>query len=258
VTIARPSLLAFFIAAYWDAGRAMRAHWRLALLTALLVFVAFLARAHLPRMAGGPVIGQLLLRHGIDAVAIVLAAPFLLAVHRFILLDEIRDRYAFEPNSARFQSFGGWLVVAMLVAGIPSLLYFAAQSSAPIYYSGVVPAVGMTRLLLLAAASLIVLVGFLRMILLFPAVAVDAPEASWQSAFAETQGASWFAGFACVLPLIPVFLVGVAVVPIAGGIPFARHAVLAVLLLSAFTLLAVVASRLYQILARRAASLSHE
>jgi hypothetical protein len=253
MTVTRPTLLTMFIAAYWDVGRFLRAHWRLAALTAAIVFAAFLARAHLPRAFGVHFMNQIMLRHAVDIVAIVLVAPFLLAVHRFILLGEVQDRYAFEPRRPRFQSFAGWLVVVLLAASIPSLLFLAARSSGPIYYVGQVPGEGLKPLLLLLTTGLIVLVGFLRMILLFPAIAVDAPEASWQNAFGETQAAPWFAGFACILPLVPIFLIGAVLVPMTRAIPFARHTVWAALVLLTVTILAAVASRLHQVLARPAA-----
>jgi hypothetical protein len=246
-----------FMAAYWDLGRVLRAHWRLALLTVLIIFVVFLARAHLPRMTSVHFINQLMLRHAIDIVAIVLIVPFLLAVLRFVLLGEVNDRYAFEPERSRFQSFTGWLVVFMLAASIPSLLFLASRTSGPIYYDGQAPGGELKPLVLLFTAGFIVLVGFLRMILLFPAIAVDAPDASWQNALGETQGASWFAGLACILPPVPVVLAGAIMVPMTRAIPFARHAVWAVLALLIVTLVAASASRLYQILAGRAIRTSH-
>ena len=252
MTVARPTLLAMFVAAYWDVGRVLRAHWRLALLTVFIVFVAFLARAHLPRATNGHFMNQVMLRHTIDVVAVALIVPFLLAVLRFILLGEVKDRYAFEPDRPRFQSFTGWLVVFMLAASIPSLLYLAAWTSGPIYYVGQAPGEELKPVVLALTTGLVLLVGFLRMILLFPAIAVDAPEASWQNAFGETQAAPWFAGFACILPLVPVVVVGVVVILMTRTIPFARHAVWALLMIA--TLLSVVASRLYQLLGTRATS----
>lgn len=257
MTTTRPTFTALFIAAYWDLGRALRAHWRLAFLALVVILAGVLARSFLPRMATGIVAGQLILRHGLDIAATVLLAPFLLALHRFVLLGEVSDRYAFEPGRARFQSFCGWLVVLMLVASIPSLLYIAALSSGPIYYVVRPPAASMTPQLLLLAACIAVLVGFLRLIVLLPAVAVDAPGASWQYALDDTKGNFWFVGLACVLPLIPVAVVGVLMFPVARFVPFGRHAVWAVLILLFFALLAVVASRLYQVIGARLTKALH-
>jgi hypothetical protein len=258
MTVTRPTLLTMFVAVYWDVGRFLRAHWRLTLLTAAILFAAFLVRTHLPRSFGVHLINQVIIRHAIDIVAIVLVAPFLLAVHRFILLGDVQDRYAFEPYQARFQSFAGWLVVAMLAASIPSMLFFAARNSAPIYYVGQAPGAELKPLVLLLTTGLVVLVGFLRMILLFPAVAVDATDASWQNAIAETQGASWYAGVASVLPLVPVVFAAAVMIPMTRGIPFVQHMVTAMLMLLIATLLVAAASRLHQVLARPATRTSSD
>ena len=247
-----------FIAAYWDVGRFLRAHWRLTLLTAVVVFAAILARTYLPRSSGLHFINQVMLRHAIDIVAVVMIAPLLLAVHRFVLLGEVQDRYVFEPYRPRFQCFAGWLVVAMLAASIPSLLFLAARSSGPIYYVGQAPGEALKPFALLLIAGFIVLISFLRTILLFPAIAVDAPDASWQQAFAETQGASWYSGLACVLPLVPVVLAAIVIVPMSRGMPFMRPMVSALLMLVTAALLAAAASRLHQILARPATGTSSD
>jgi hypothetical protein len=247
-----------FVAAYWDVCRFLRAHWRLTLLTAIVVFAGLLARSHLPRLSGVHFISQVMLRHAFDIVVIVLAAPLLLAVHRFILLGEVQDHYVFEPHRPRFQAYVGWLVVAMLAASIPSLLFLAARTSGPIYYVGQAPGEELKPLILLLTTGLVVLACFLRMILLFPAIAVNATDASWQSAFAETQGASWYCGLACVLPIIPIVFAAIVIVPMTRGIPFVRHMVSALLVLSIAALLAAAASRLYQILGRPATRASSD
>ena len=180
-----------------------RSHWRLALLTAFSVSVAFLARAHLPRMAGGPRVAGFWCCMAFDVVAIFLTRA--VSASRSIALscwaksgDPVRvqaEQRAFRVVRAlacRRDACRRYSVAALLCrpefsANLLSWAWCRQKAS--------------TRLLLPAAASLIVIVGFLRMILLFPAVAVDAPEASWQSAFAETRGASCdLLGFACALP----------------------------------------------------------
>jgi hypothetical protein len=258
MTVTRPTLLTMFVAAYWDVGRFLRAHWRLTLLTVVVVFAGLLARAHLPRLSGVHFLSQVMLRHAFDIVVIVLVAPLLLAVHRFILLGEVQNHYVFEPHRPRFQSFSGWLAVAMLAASIPSLLFLAARTPGPIYYVGQAPAEELKPLILLLITGLLLLVCFLRMILLFPAIAVDATDASWQNAFAQTQGASWFGGFSCVLPVVPVVFAAMVIAPMTRGIPFVRHMVSALLVLLITALLAAAASRLYQALARPATRTSSD
>ncbi len=48
--------------------------------------------------------------------------PYLIAVHRFIILGEVTRRYALAPAELRFQRFFGWSVVLLLITSVPTLL----------------------------------------------------------------------------------------------------------------------------------------
>ncbi len=105
--------------------------------------------------------------------------PVLIAVHRYILLGERTRRYRLNPSDRRFWRFFVFGIVIQLFFVVPTL--FALNSSLE---SGVELAVAVV--LFLAA-----IVAAVRLILFFPAVAVDAAGADWRNALADSRGHAW-------------------------------------------------------------------
>ena len=101
--------------------------------------------------------------------------PVAIAVHRFILLGEITDRYALNPSEHRFMQFFIWTVLYQLLITAPSVL--------------VTLSAGGTGSLLSTAVVLLIfgIIASLRLLILFPAIAVDARRARWDFAFADTK-----------------------------------------------------------------------
>src|ERR1700719_1538884 len=56
------------------------------------------------------------------AVQSFLTTPFLIAVHRFILLHQTTGQYALAPREPRFFRFFGWSLVITALSLIPSVL----------------------------------------------------------------------------------------------------------------------------------------
>src|ERR1700730_18777460 len=76
-------------------------------------------------------------------------APYLIAVHRFILLGQVTTRYDLELGDPRLQRFFGWTIV------------FALLSAAPAILSNILPVPGLLRGVLafaLPTAALIMMV----------------------------------------------------------------------------------------------------
>jgi hypothetical protein len=255
MTTARPTLIAAFIAAYWDLSRALRALWPHVLIAVLVLFGAFVAAVGVPiRLTYDPT-ARALIALAIYMLAAALLTPFFISLHRFVLLGESPGRYAVELGNPRFQLFAGWFAVLVLLAGIPSIL---AAITTPVqhvvYYVGRPPAAEPPASLTVGLFG-IALMGFAQcMIILFPAIAVDARGASWQNALRDSRENLVFVGLALLLPQIPVALLGVLVMPIASlaprGLPLlltVGTTAMAVLVLM-MALAAVVASRLYQVL----------
>src|SRR5712692_2553084 len=149
MTATRPSFIALFIAAYWDLNRVLRELWRPALIACLILAGVHIAGLVVPRLLGHSVFERAVLRQAIEIGGLILLAPFLIAIHRFILLGETTRRYAIELASVRFQLFAGWLVVLGMVASIPSFLLFATTPTAPIYYTGRLPSPDPAQVLML-------------------------------------------------------------------------------------------------------------
>lgn len=126
-----------------------------------------------------------------------LLTPYLIAVHRLIILGEIASSYTFRPQELRFQTFLGWMLALQVVSMLPSfLLHWAPQSE--------------VRTSTMIGISLVVAIALLRLSLVFPAAAVDSPGATFSSAINDTKGHVWRMIFVVTLAslalLIPVTL----------------------------------------------------
>ena len=92
-------------------------------------------------------------------------------------------------------------------------------------------------------------------------MAVDAPGAGWQNAISDTRNQIWFAIAVTILPFIPIGLLGIAGVSLLKALAWTTPGTLTGLVVSmlwlgttlliASTLLAVIASRLYQVIGER-------
>jgi hypothetical protein len=171
--------------------------------------------------------------------------PYLIAVHRFIILGEVTRRYGLAPAELRFQRFFGWSVVILLIA---SVSIFLTLLPFPI---GV-------EVALLFIFIVVGLVLSLRITILFPAVAVDAPGATWSNAIADTRGYAlriFIVGLMTVFPPVVVSMLLLYPAGLRGptGIAGNLAAIVSTGALSTLTitLLVVVASRFYEWLGDR-------
>jgi hypothetical protein len=171
-------------------------------------------------------------------------APYLIAVHRFILLGEVTTRYDLEPGDPRFQRFFGWTIV------------FALLSAAPTILSSILPLPGFLHVLLTLGLAIAVLIVTVRLIIVLPAVAVDSDRVTWQNAMADTAG---YAGRIFLIGLaagLPVALAAAILAVFFASFGFSLLALVAVLIQGAAgviiaSLLVAIASRLYETLGDR-------
>lgn len=122
----------------------------------------------------------------------LLFTPILIAVHRFILLGEITSSYRIEP-ARRFMLFFLWSLVIDV-----GILAFAALVT---FFLNMDPRIGLFWMLVL----FVFLYVSLRLSLLFPAIAVDAPGTSFINAYRDTKGRVLkilMIFLMCVLPLL--------------------------------------------------------
>lgn len=252
MTPAHPTLTSLVIVAYWDLSRVLRALWRPALIAFVILLVSVFAAAIIPILLTYSVIGQVLLAQAVGVGGAILLAPYFIAVLRFVLLEETPRGYAIEVDSSRFQLFFGWLVVLVLIGSLPSFVTAATTPAAPFYHFGGPPSAGLSQLLIVEAIRMGIVLIILRLIILLPAIAVDAPGAIWQNALGDTRQCGWFTVGASVASSLPVLLLGVAAVPIMKVLPDGVVTLLVGYVIGmgvffvALTLVLVVAARLFQ------------
>ncbi len=250
---AQPSIANSVLWAYWDLCQALRALWRQALIALALLSVGSLLAEIGPRMLARDAIGPVVDRQMCEIALSFLLTPFIMAIHRFVLMGEVTSHYKIDPENARFRLLFGWLAMMSVVANIPSFLAVLSTPGGPIYYAGMAPPeVGPSALVVLSRVAAIVVLQ--RLMVLLPAVAVGAPGATWQNAFRDTQPRLLFVLLASILPLVPLGLLGAAATPVLRVATGSYLGLLAGTLwfgaaLTIFiTLGAVIASRLYQLL----------
>lgn len=130
-------------------------------------------------------VGIELFKFGLSIVQVFFLAPVAIAVHRYVLLGEITETYFPDPASARFRRF--FLFGVLLEA-----IWLPATLSN-----------GLLSLLLFCLA---VFFGA-RLIMLFPAVAIDGHGANLSGAWRTSSGHFWRIFATVVLSMLPVLLI---------------------------------------------------
>jgi hypothetical protein len=179
-----------------------------------------------------------------SALRAFLLAPVLIAIHRFIILDEITKTYAVPLGEPAFRRFFAWLLAFEVLAGFP------------LDFLGALQALNVTLAASSAwfVAALAVAVALMvRLSILPPAIAVGAQGAGPAAALEDTKG--WalriFAIF--FLAIVPWLAVDLAVtaligrgIAVTGSIPgMIGLAFGGILQTAVLTLIAVVASLLF-------------
>ena len=179
-----------------------------------------------------------------------LVTPFLIAVHRFILLHQVAGHYALTPQEPRFLRFFAWSVVITLLSMVPAIVqsWFGALG-VPDLFTGVL------------SIALVIVCIFLtfRLTILFPAIAVDAVGTTAGNAYADTKGNVWRIFIIFVLAILPfmalalvLFFLGAISVPKnTGPLGIAGQVATAIIGVPAYALFVAIASRLFQALGDR-------
>ncbi len=137
---------------------------------------------------------ELLLVSGLVLQALV-AAPVAVATHRFVLLQESRPGPLWAAHTKRFAA---WLIIFQLIKHLAVYLKFLAASSS----------------ILGLVATIALFTALLWMPLIFPAVAIDAPNTGslqrMEAALEQTEGNFWLlfrSLFLAAIPLLALLLV---------------------------------------------------
>jgi hypothetical protein len=246
----RLPILALVSMVYRDVWRVLLT-MRMLVLTVLLIVLALnVAEELVPvRVWGGPVLGSLL-GFAMDAVRSFCLTPFMIAVHRFILRDEVTRHYAPDPSQPGFMVFFGWLVVLSAVGTLALVLQEVLSAISLSPFAGLV-----------VAAFVIIAVGLLslRLSILFPAIAIEARGATAANVLADTKGHALRIFLIFLLALLPCMVVAIGVTLMLGrgvtvpGTPAAVFNLVAgaAIQIVALCLGVAIASRVFEALADR-------
>jgi membrane-anchored glycerophosphoryl diester phosphodiesterase (GDPDase) len=176
--------------------------------------------------------------------------PFLIAVHRFILLRQVTGQYALAPQEPRFLRFFGWSFAVTSLALIPAaLLSWLGVLGSPDW---------LTVILIFAILALCFFVTF-RLTILFPAIAIDAHGATAANAYADSKGNVWRIFFIFLLAILPLMLLAfglsffglISTSKDINSLTIAGQIFTAIIGVPAYALFVAVASRLFQALGDR-------
>jgi hypothetical protein len=180
---------------------AYREWWRACSALRTLVFSAFVIL--LAAAAVSDVIPQRFWDQGLlgevlslalQAIRSVLLAPILIGIHRFVILDEPARGYAFPAGQPEFWTFVAWLFGLDFLTGLPiDLLGLMQTLNVPVWTSTFI------FIVMLAVAVILAL----RLSILLPAIAVDAPGIKPALALADTRGYALRMLAITVLAVIP-------------------------------------------------------
>jgi hypothetical protein len=159
-----------------------------------------------PAISRNPVLAE-----AFSLISMIAILPFEIAVFRLLILDEAAPGYQFAISTLRFRRMLGWTLAFWAISSIPTFLPPVVASFEAAMAIGSIAAVVM---------FFIVIVVMLRIVILLPAIAVDAPAASIGNVFADTRGHAWFilkAYFAVMLPFFLIFILAGVLAWLAGG-----------------------------------------
>jgi hypothetical protein len=141
----------------------------------------------------------------------VLLAPLAIVVHRYVLLGELTDRYPLDPFNARYVRFTGFAVLVNVLWSLPGVI----EGYLP--YMQQTPGIGASLGIVSTALFVTIIIVVVRRVILFPAVAVDAPGATWSNARRDTKGSSWRVAFIMFFVALPAIIVVVVLYYIVLG-----------------------------------------
>jgi hypothetical protein len=203
--------------------------------------VQFLVSANLKQF---PLLGASL-GLALDVVETFLLTPVLIALHRFIILNEASHGYVLDTDNPRFLRFFLLSLAITAFSSAVALLQLALPTGTLSFGSG---------LALNWIGLIIVAIVVTRLAILFPAIAVDAQGATVSNALADTKGHTLEIFLVFVLASVPL-MVGVFALTslLARGGERSLAVTVTSSAISAVTLplFVALASRLFQALAER-------
>jgi hypothetical protein len=205
VAATKPPIIGTAVAAWADAFNVIGAMpFVVGIALAIMIVISILGFALLPNpYAAGAAAWMFLLTVVFSIIQALLLAPLAILVHRYVLLGEVSDRYPLDPSSTRYMRFVSFAILVKLLGAIPGVIEGFAPK--PNENPGVQIALGVTTLVLFV----VVIVIIVRRAILFPAIAIDAPGATWSNARRDTKGSSWRVAFIFVCVALPAIVISI-------------------------------------------------
>ncbi len=169
------------VAAYRDWGRIVIATRPITLSAVLILIAISVGEEFVPRWLWQRELSGFALGIVQNAIWAFLLAPFIIALHRFVILGESMPAYTLPVGEPGFRIFFGWLFALKVFITLPIDLLGALQA-----FNWSVR----TTTIIFAVAAVIVAIVALRLSILVPACAVEAPGATPSRALADTSGAA--------------------------------------------------------------------
>lgn len=188
----KPPVLGTALIAWKDAFRAIDAMPTVAGIAFFFVLVFSLAGFAIVGALSGVWLSVLSIVLSIVQAAVL--APLAIVVHRFVLLGESTNRYPLELRDSRYLRFAGFAILVKILWLLPLAIQILISSA---------ELVNDVNFILRIAIMIVVV----RRVILFPAIAIDAPGATWSNARRDTKGSSWRVAFIFVLTILPALAI---------------------------------------------------
>jgi len=196
-----------FMAAYRDSRRLLFP-LRTIVISAFLILLAisvvaeFVPQRFWDQELSGEALGLLQ-----AAVWALLLTPIVIAIHRFVILGEVTPNYNFDIGEPAFRLFFIWLFGLKVFSGLPFTLLGVLQALGFSPLATVIP---------FAVVLVVVTAVWLRLTILFPAIAVEAPGATARHASIDTKGQALRILAIFLLALIPWISAVIVIVMLLG------------------------------------------
>jgi hypothetical protein len=175
----RLPIIPTLVAAYRDWGRIVIAMRPITLSAILILIMISVGAEFVPQRLWEQQLSGVALGLTQNAIWAFLLAPFIIALHRFVILGEIMPAYTLPIGEPAFLIFFGWLFALKVLVGLPIDLLGALQA-----LNWSLRASTIVFVVALIAAAFV----SLRLSLLLPACAVKSPGATPSRALADTSG----------------------------------------------------------------------
>jgi hypothetical protein len=157
--------------------------------TFIIIVAGGLARYIVPAAVGDGFAN--LAGFAVSAAQSFFLTPIMIAVHRFIILEEVTPHYMVKPRPHGFHLYFGWLT-AILVIGPATAIPFqwhmrlSAVRGVPLF-AAIAEMLSFASLCVGLVLMTIVAVATIRLAIVLPAIAVEASDATAASAWADSK-----------------------------------------------------------------------